>query len=219
MTYMKYNASEDASLLSKSKARARPKLVQGVGISDSPHPVKINGKNLKAYSVWNDMLVRCYSASYQKKRPTYIGCSVVEEWHSFTNFEKWFLESYTEGYTLDKDILFQDNKIYGPNTCAFVQQALNNLLTNHKAARGDCPLGVHFQESNQKYIAQISTEAGNQYLGCFLTPLEAHRAWQLAKSDNITAAETNDPRVRAALDKRAAQLRDDHAHGRITLSL
>jgi hypothetical protein len=219
MTYMNYSASEDASLLSKPKARVKHRLVQGVGINDSPHPVQVNGKNLKAYSVWGDMLVRCYSASYQKKRPTYIGCLVVEEWHSFTNFEKWFLENYTEGCALDKDILFPDNKIYAPETCVFVPQKLNALLTNHKAARGDCPLGVHFQKSNQKYIAQISTEAGNQYLGCFLTPLEAHRAWQLAKSDNITAAETNDLRVRAALDKRAAQLRDDHAHGRITVTL
>lgn len=219
MTYMKYNASEDASLLSKSKVHARPNLVQGVGISDSPHLVKVNGKVLKSYRVWSSMLLRCYSVSYQKKRPTYIGCSVTKEWHSFKNFEKWFLENYTEGYALDKDILFPGNKIYGPETCVFVPQKLNSLLTNNKAARGDCPLGVHFHKGTQKYIAQITVDAVNRPLGYFLTPLEAHRAWQLAKSDSITAAKTNDPRVRAALDKRAAQLRDDHAHGRITVTL
>ena len=220
MAYMNYNASEDASLLSKSKVHARPKLVQGVGISDLPHPVRVNGKLLKSYGVWSAMLMRCYSASYQKNNPTYVGCSVDKDWQLFSNFERWFLANYTEGCALDKDILFPGNKIYSAETCVFVPQKLNKLLLDAKAARGEYPIGVCFHKRDQKFQARVCTEAGRKHLGYFATALAAHQAWQLAKSDNITAAvETNDPRIRAAFDLRVAQLRDDRANGRITLTL
>jgi hypothetical protein len=72
------------------------------------------------YSVWLDMLKRCYDEKYLKKQPTYEGCTVVPEWHNFQNFAKWFEENYIEGMYLDKDIIKEGNKIYGPETCKFV---------------------------------------------------------------------------------------------------
>jgi len=40
-----------------------------------------NGKNTKVYDVWSSMIKRCYSEKYHRNKPTYIGCSVVKEWH------------------------------------------------------------------------------------------------------------------------------------------
>lgn len=221
MTYLDYTTSNDATPLVEQKPYVpyNRSLVYGIGVNDHPTPVLVDGKIIKSYDLWHSMLGRCYSANCQKKQPTYIGCSVVEEWHLFSNFERWFSENYFEGAALDKDILNQGNKVYGPDTCVFIPRALNNLLLDHRAARGEYPLGVIFRKSSQKYIAQINTTEGHRHLGCFTTALEAHKAWQLAKIAAIEAAETNNPRVRVALDRRAAQLKEDHANGRITIRL
>lgn len=198
------------------KAYPKHKLVCNIGVNDHPTPVKVNGKHIKSYDVWNHMLKRCYTANCQQRQPTYTGCSVAKDWHLFSNFERWFTSHYVEGWHLDKDILSPGNKVYSEETCVFVSQALNNLLSDSKAARGAHPLGVCFHKGQQKYVARIGEGVGQRHLGSFPTPLAAHQAWQLAKTNVIEAAETNDPRIRAALDRRVAQLRDDHANGRIT---
>ena len=221
MTCLDYTASNNASPLTEQKPYVpyNRRLVYGVGRNDCATPVMVEGKIIKSYDLWHSMLSRCYSANYQKKQPTYIGCSVAEDWLLFSNFEKWFIENYFEGAALDKDILLPGNKVYSASTCVFIPRALNNLLLDHRSARGEYPLGVCFRKSSQKYLAQINTVEGHRHLGCFTTALEAHRAWQVAKVASIEAAETNNPRVKSALGRRASQLRDDHANGRITTKL
>jgi len=220
MTSANYTAPEGASPLIEQKPRSRRGLVHGVGVNDFPTSTYINGKDIKSYYIWHAMLQRCYSVSSQKKANiAYAGCSVVKEWHSFSAFEKWFTEHYVEGYQLDKDLLVAGNRVYGPDTCVFVSREINTLLLDNKASRGDYPLGVHFYKDRQKYGASVRVDGVPRYLGCFATQLEAHKAYQLAKADAIEAAKTDDPRIRKALDLRAAQLRDDHANSRITLKL
>ena len=193
------------------------KLHYETGRNDFPAPVKIKGKFLRSYSTWHNMLRRGYSESFQAEYPFYKGCSVCEEWHSFSVFEAWFSENYIEGMSLDKDILVPGNKIYSPETCVFISKALNTLLADGGARRGDLPLGVC--RHRQKYKAQVRDQNTSKHLGVFDTPLEAHRAYQLAKAKVIENFPTNDPRIRAALDLRVAQLRDDHANNRITTKL
>ena len=43
---------------------------------------------------------------------------------------------------MDKDILVKGNKVYSPDTCRFVPQYINSLLTNAAAIRGELPCGV-----------------------------------------------------------------------------
>lgn len=76
-------------------------LVKGVGIFDS-ELATTDEKVLMANRVWRSMLSRCYSKKYQEKEPSYIDCSVCEEWLLFSNFKKWFDENYVDGYALDK---------------------------------------------------------------------------------------------------------------------
>jgi hypothetical protein len=101
----------------------------------------------KIYQTWNSMLERGYDNDYQKRHPTYKNITVYEEWHNFQNFAKWWEENYNsetmQGWNLDKDILVKDNKIYSPETCCFVPQEINLLLTKNNINRGKYPIGVH----------------------------------------------------------------------------
>lgn len=219
MTYDNCNTPEGVSTLTKPKICTKRGLVYNIGINDHKAPVNIDNKIIKSYSHWRDMLARCYSTLRLKKYPTYIDCSVAEEWHLFSNFERWFASNYVEGWHLDKDILVPGNKVYSSKTCVFVSPALNALLTDNKASRGEFPLGVCFHKASQKFEATICTKTIQRYLGIFTTQLEAHRAYQLAKVDSLITAETDDPRIRAALDLRAAKIRDDYTNSRITVKI
>lgn len=69
---------------------------------------------------WKGMLERCYSDKYQEKKPTYIGCTVCDDWLNFQNFAEWFYRTFPgEDYQLDKDIKVKHNKLYSPWTCTW----------------------------------------------------------------------------------------------------
>lgn len=212
----------DCSILAESSAAiSRTKLfvpynrssVCGKGINDFPAPTKY----LKSYATWVNVLKRCYSEPRSVRNLSYAGCSVVEEWLYFSKFESWHTEHYREGYHLDKDLLFHGNKVYGPDFCTFVTPELNSLLTDCARARGNQPLGVSVDGA--KFKARVCRDSCSLFLGLFNTPLEAHQAWQAAKADIIANFPTDDPRIRAALDLRVDQLRDDLKHNRITVTL
>ncbi len=195
------------------------KLIYGVGSNDYPTPVSVDGKKIRSYSVWKDMLARGYSSRFKAEYPTYLGCTVAEEWHRFSVFDKWFLENYTSGTHLDKDLLVPGNQVYSPSLCVFVSNHLNNLLTKgRRNVSSTLPMGVNVTPLG-KFQASVCDNGQHVYLGTFDTPLEAHQAWQRAKLQIIADFPTTDPRIRAALDLRVAQLRDDLANNRITVSL
>lgn len=160
--------------------RKKSKLVSGICVNDFEGVVNKNGKMIKSYTIWKAMLQRCYSEKLHLKYPTYIGCSVCDEWLLFSNFKKWFDENYKEGFNLDKDILVEGNKIYSPDTCRFVPTYINNLLTDRRNARGCLPLGIAKQMSprqiNPTYKAQCNNGYGNQLNKGFSTIQEA-QAW------------------------------------------
>ena len=41
------------------------KLVWGVGFNDKTRPANVDGKNVKEYQLWQDMLTRCFSEKLQ----------------------------------------------------------------------------------------------------------------------------------------------------------
>ena len=88
------------------------------------------------------MLARCYSAKFQEHCPTYTGCTVAEDWLKFSNFKDWMEKQQWEGKQLDKDILFEGNKVYGPDTCVFVSPMVNTFTIDSGAARGKWLIGV-----------------------------------------------------------------------------
>lgn len=133
------------------------------------------------------MLNRCYNKTQQA---TYVGCTVSEKWHRFSDFKKWHDANYVDGWELDKDILVPGNKVYGPEFCVYVPQYLNALLTLRGNHRGDCALGVkrHKRVRDFAYVAQITFLGRNTCLGSYETEHEAHMAWQFGKIAQIAMA-------------------------------
>lgn len=77
------------------------------------------------------MFNRCYSDTYHIVQPTYIGCGVSEEFHNFQNFALWYNKiKYDCKYDLelDKDFLYEGNKIYSPATCCLLPTEINSNL-------------------------------------------------------------------------------------------
>lgn len=139
--------------------------------------------NTKEYGIWLCMLQRCYDPKVQAKYPTYIGCSVCEEWLDFQVFAEWYVnnEFYGLGYHLDKDLLVKGNKIYSPDFCVLIPVQLNVLLTNGAKIRGSYPQGVSFNKPKKRYQANISLNGRSKLLGRFKCPNEAHAAYVIAK--------------------------------------
>ena len=165
--------------------RTRDNTVYGVGINDFNNNVSVNGHHIKSYYHWKSMLARCYDKKLHKARPNYIGCSVCNEWLSFSVFKEWFDKNYVEGYHLDKDILFKGNKIYSPETCCFVPKEINYLYTKSKATRGEYPIGVCYDKENKKFAAQIRVNNKVKGIGRYSTKKEAFDAYKIAKEAYI----------------------------------
>ena len=149
-----------------------------------------NRKTTKQYAVWNSMLCRCYDPKYHEKNPTYIGCTVCDEWLNFQNFALWYDENYynidNERMALDKDILVKGNKVYGPDTCVIVPQNINKLFTKRDNSRGDLPIGVSYDKQNKKYIAHCNIGAGKvKHIGRYDMPEEAFNAYKEFKEAYI----------------------------------
>ena len=143
--------------------------------------------HIKYYQTWTGMLQRCYSAKYLEKHTTYKGCSVCPEWLYLSVFHAWMQahDGYWEGLELDKDILVIGNKVYSPQTCMCVSHAVNVLLPDSGATRGEWAQGVHFDKPMGKFEAQIAIDGKVKNLGLFDSEDEAEEAYLAAKSDNI----------------------------------
>ena len=96
------------------------KLVYGVGFNDKTRPAKVDGKKVKEYQLWQNMLIRCFSDKYQTRQPTYKGCSVSDNFLHYSFFYDWCQEQIGfgkvddkgRGWCLDKDLLLIGNKTY-----------------------------------------------------------------------------------------------------------
>lgn len=158
--------------------------VQGIGyLGDDKY--KFTEEEKEVANFWRSMLKRCYNEEFQKRRTTYIGCLVSEDWHNFQNFAKWFHENYNPEYMqdwqLDKDILVRGNKVYSAETCCFVPPHINTLFITGKAGRGEYPIGVD-KRGREKFKAHISRGKGlAELIGYFKTPEEAFQAYKTAK--------------------------------------
>lgn len=191
------------------------KLIFGVGVNDANYQVTITkevcGKRkivwrCPFYSKWYGMVSRCYSEKELSRHPTYIGCSVSQEWLTFSNFRDWMALQDWSGKDLDKDILVVGNKIYSPENCLFVNHAINSFIC--EPSRGNLPAGVSLITKSKKFAASILYPIFREkrHLGCFDTAEDAHKAWRAAKKEYAIelASTQEDKRVSVALKARYA---------------
>lgn len=192
------------------------KPVLGVGINDADYVTRkyetteVDGVRKRKlvwfcpyYRAWASMLDRCYSTKRQERNQTYKGCSVTDNWLTFTNFKSWMIDQDWEGKQLDKDLLIEGNKLYSPETCVFVTPMVNTFAVDCGASRGKWPVGVARYKPTGKFRALCSNPftRKNEYLGLFDCEQEAHNAWAKRKRElaHDLAAIQTDARVAKAL--------------------
>ncbi len=195
-------------------------LVFGVGINDANYVVKvmetisrIGGKRKRKliwecpfYRKWINMLERCYSIKLHGKHPSYRDCTVCEEWHLFSNFKAWMEKQNWKNKHLDKDLLFQGNKVYSPETCCFIFGKINLFMEECNASRGDYPIGVCWRKDTKKFVARCRNPFTNkiEYLGQFACPYEAHQVWlkrKLEHANQLVLLETDSRVINAITDR------------------
>ena len=182
--------------------------VYGVGVLGTKYPSKINGVLTKEYDLWHSMLGRCYSDTYKKKHPTYEYCEVGDNFKSYEYFYEWCNKQIgfsNDGngnpFQLDKDLLVKGNKVYSEDSCVFLPQEINLLLTKRDNNRGKHLIGVSWSNTSKSFIARVAKNKGKQeYLGSFNTEIEAFNAYKVAKESFI---KEQAEKWKGQIDKRA----------------
>lgn len=145
----------------------------------------LNDKSTREYSVWNSMIMRCYSENGNINEG-YEDCTVHPDWHNFQVFAEWFTKHPSfkyEGWHLDKDILIKGNKVYSEDTCCLVPCSVNNLFIKSNGSRGDLPVGV--VKSGKKFMTQLGLAGDRIHLGTYTTAMEAFIVYKRAKEAYI----------------------------------
>ena len=159
--------------------------VFGVGVLGTKYPSRVNDVLTKEYTLWCDMLRRCYSDAYKKRKPTYEGCEVGDKFKSYEYFYEWCNKQIgfnNKDWQLDKDLLVKGNKIYSESTCVFIHQEINKVLVKRGALRGEHLIGVYWNKKASAFVARVNKNKGKrEYLGLFNTEIEAFNAYKKAK--------------------------------------
>lgn len=172
----------------------------GVGMNDAPYKISFNGVKCPYYIKWCSMLDRCYSKNSKKYNLSYLDCYVCSAWLTFSRFKLWMIKQDWQGMELDKDLLVQNNKVYSPETCLFLPKLVNNILARNRRVKNKRLLGANYNKINKRFYATCSINAKHNYIGCFVTELEAHEAYKEFKYKYIREMAERQPEpIKSAL--------------------
>lgn len=167
-----------------------------------------DGKNAKEYNLWISMLHRCIvGGKIQKIKPAYIGCEVHPDFIKYQDFAEWCQNQIgfgVPGFQLDKDLLVDGNKVYGPDTCVFIPGELNSLIIRNERIRGTLPTGVSYEVTRNRYKSALSIAGKNLHIGWFKDAESAGLAYVARKTIEVlkladTWKDSIDPRAHSAL--------------------
>ena len=189
MKKLKLTQTEIDGLVTVDRVLVNP-TVCGVGCNDVAFQMNIDRKDIWQYKLWQNMLKRCFDAKYKQHRPTYENVTCCDEWLSFANFFEWVnkevgYKGKPVGSELDKDIIVKGNKTYSPEFCSFVPTAVNSLLTDSGATRGEFPVGVCFVKGRGKFKTRLNCFGMEKHLGYYTTIEDAVFAYKVAKEAQI----------------------------------
>ena len=164
----------------------------GVGIVGNSK-TWIDNKPIRAYTLWQNMLKRCYDDKYKLIQQTYFDCYASENFKYFPYFKDWcerqlgfnYLDNEGNIYHMDKDILVKGNKVYSEDLCVFVPREINNLFTKTNINRGNHPIGVTFISRSGKYVSTLNCCGSRKTLGYFNSAYEAFLCYKEAKESYI----------------------------------
>lgn len=143
-------------------------------------------EDTRAFAIWTGILRRCYDGKIHALHPSYKNCYVCSDWLNFQKFAHWYYKNMKVGYDIDKDILVKNNKVYSPETCAFVPKRVNSLFIKRNLTKGDptLPVGVYQRnkDGNIFYVAMCNdADKTQKYLGCYYSVDEAFLAYKKHK--------------------------------------
>ena len=147
-------------------------------VNDYNGRIRIKGKMIPEYRIWDNMKTRCTCEKFLIKNENYRGCDASDEFKHFSSFYKWVLtQGNVRGLALEKDLLKLDNKIYSAETCVFVPQSLNNLFLEKRRDRIKSNLPVGVSKSGKTYIAKITRFGKGYNIGSFDNVIDAEVAY------------------------------------------
>lgn len=164
------------------------KLVHGVGFNDRKYITRIDGKNTVQYSLWFNMVARCYSPHMLKNLPTYRDCFLSDNFLDFSYFHEWFDNQHGRKLfdpNIDKDLIFKGNKIYSEDNCFILPPEVNGLFIKSNSKRGLYPIGVNFRKNDNKFVAQVNAMGKRKTIGCSKDPMECFLMYKYAKEKEI----------------------------------
>ena len=150
----------------------------GIGIYDSKSVAR---------QVWGNMMLRVYNPPNERTAREYKETSVHAHWHNFQNFAVWYHQQIDHfgpvgfRWNLDKDIMIAGNRIYGPESCCVVPEAVNRLFNDTRFIRGKLPIGVQQNEFGYKATCSSKLSDNSGYVGFFKNIQEASSAYWCAK--------------------------------------
>lgn len=165
--------------------------VYGIGVVGNKYATQT-----KEYSVWRQILGRCFVEKTKEKSPTYIDSSCCDEWLNYETFYDWIhqQENFTElkkdnDWFIDKDIIKKGNKIYSPEYCCLVPRRVNNLFTKRERCRGQYPIGVTKDKrcvnSFVATCANIDSPKNRVHIGTYHSSTDAFYAYKQYKENLI----------------------------------
>lgn len=168
------------------KIYTKRKLVEGIGYNDVEYLTSQRENTCPILVKWKSMLRRCNKNI--KDLPTYVDCLVEDKWKRFSNFKNWIeKQGDFENLTLDKDLLYPGNKIYGEAYCCLIPHRMNAIINLSVKGRGQYPYGVTFNKKSPKlkFSASICWDKSKSYIGSYETQDAAHKIWQEYKISQL----------------------------------
>ena len=188
--------------------KAGSRLVHGIGYNDGKYSSRDGNRTAYIYGKWQRMLERCYNEKSLIAKPTYIGCSVSDNFKAYALFHEWYIEQVGfeyQDWQLDKDLLIRNNKVYSEECCILLPKDINTLIIKNDARRGDWPIGVSKHKRDGTYSAVCNYgRARQKHLGSFNCPMKAFSVYKVAKEAYIKQVaeqykDVIDPRAYKAL--------------------
>ena len=188
-------SQEDVDKLVAVERKDVSTLIHGAGRNDVLFQVTVGDSPIWQYDLWKTMIRRSFNGEHKARNPAYQDVTCCDEWLSFASFVEWVNKEVgysgkPVGLELDKDLIVKGNRIYSPECCSFVPQAVNLLLTDRANHRGEFPVGVHKPKNRKKFQVLLSTGGKLKDIGSFNTPEEAFLAYKTAKESHIKAVAT-----------------------------
>ena len=160
----------------------------GVGIIGD---IKTRGKNKKYYTMWRNMIKRCYDNT----NGAYNNVDVCERWHVFQYFydDIHLVDGFDEDMfnagkiELDKDIKqrFSHNKVYSLETCCFVPKAINCTIQDGQQREfiGVSPDGNVYRDTNITKFARMHKLERKQISAVLHGRFKSTLGWRFYYSD------------------------------------